>query len=173
MQKSSHSLDLESLFDIDSNHPDYDSIYQELKHIARSHRAKIDSKEFNTTALVNEAWIKSQSKSSPFKDQKHFYAYCSVAMRHLLINEAKKKQITTTLNDKNATDERTHYDSLLDIESVLIQLKSFNPDLERIFTFKFFGDMKTPDIAKLMGTSERTIQRKWFKAKRMMAAALK
>ncbi len=52
-------------------------VYQRLKQVARIQRVKIRNGALNTTALVNEAWIKSQQGGREFADRDHFYAYCA------------------------------------------------------------------------------------------------
>jgi len=153
---------------------DIDEVYQRLKEIARGQRFKIKGTGINTTALVNEAWIKSQKQSKSFTDRNHFFAYSALAMRHILINEAKKNQLITYIDSQNYNDVPVFQEStyLLDLEKHLKKLKTFDKKLEVVFTYKFFGDMEFTDIAEVMGTSERTVFRNWKKAKAMLAVAM-
>ena len=149
---------------------DIEVAYDYLKRIARSQRFKVKGTGLNTTALVNEAWIKSQ-KAKSFNDRNHFFAYCALAMRHILLNEAKKHRLLTYV-DSEADFEQPlikESDSLLDLERHLEKLKAFNPRLEQIFTYKFFGDMEFDAIAVVLDVSERTVFRDWKKAKAMFS----
>ena len=157
-----------------SQQHDIAAVYQHLKNIARSQRLKIRDSSLNTTALVNEAWIKSNKQSKSFTDRQHFFAYCALAMRHILLNEAKRNQIITFVEYSDDTDQATFKESdyLIELDIQLKKLKSFNYRLEQVFTFKFFGDMEFDDIATVLNVSERTVFRDWQKAKTMLAAAM-
>ena len=154
---------------------DIEAVYQRLKEIARTQRFKIKGTGINTTALVNEAWLKSQNQNKTFNDRNHFFAYSALAMRHILLNEAKKNQLITYVDDSSFVEQPVFKESnyLLDLEKQLIKLKAFDENLERVFTYKFFGDMEFADIADVMQVSERTVFRNWKKARAMLAVALK
>lgn len=158
----------------DSRLHDMDMIYQHLKQIARGQRLKVKNAQLNTTALVNEAWIKSNSGQKSFNDRNHFFAYCALAMRHILLNEAKKNRAITYLDDTARIETPVFLESdyLIELDRHLKKLKSFNERLEKVFTYKFFGDMEFADIADVLNTSERTVFRDWQKAKTMLAAAM-
>jgi len=154
---------------------DMESIYLNLKMIAKSQKFKIKSNGLNTTALVNEAWLKTKETKTSFNDRNHFFAYCSVVMRHLLIEQARKYKLMTSIDDnKNLPQEEIYQQSdyLLDLERQLVKLKNFSPRLEQIFTYRFFGEMDFDAIAKLLNISERTVIREWKKARIMLSVAI-
>ena len=68
-------------------------IYPELKLIASGLRRKnsYGSKTLNTTALVNEVWLKLHKYGVKAKSRKHFYCICAKSMRQKMLNSAKKK----------------------------------------------------------------------------------
>lgn len=154
---------------------DIEAVYQRLKEIARTQRFKIKGTGINTTALVNEAWLKSQKQAKTFNDRNHFFAYSALAMRHILLNEAKKNQLITYVDNVELNEQSVFKESgfLLDLEKQLERLKAFDEKLEQVFTYKFFGDMEFVDIADVMQVSERTVFRSWKKARAMLAVALK
>ena len=150
------------------------SVYQQLKKIAKGQRYNVKDSGFNTTALVNEAWVKTHKQSKKFTNRNHFFAYCALAMRHILLNEAKHNQIITFVeyNDELKPSTFNESDYLIELDLQLRKLKSFSPRLEQVFTFKYFGDMEFNDIATVLDMSERTVFRDWQKAKTMLAAAM-
>ena len=158
-----------------SQQNEMDEIYLKLKQIAKSQRFKIKNNSLNTTELVNEAWLVTKGGSKTFNDRNHFFAYCSIAMRHILIQQARKNKLLTYIDDDQQLDQHIVYkqsDHLLDLERQLIKLKAFSPRLEQIFTYKFYGDMDFDSIAKLMNLSERTVFRDWKKARAMLSVAM-
>ena len=64
---------------------DIETVYQRLKEIARTQRFKVKGTGFNTTALVNEAWLKSQDNDKTFNDRNHFFAYSAGSGGGMLI----------------------------------------------------------------------------------------
>lgn len=153
---------------------DIEAVYQRLKEIARTQRFKVKGTGINTTALVNEAWLKSQNQNKTFNDRNHFFAYSALAMRHILLNEAKKNKLITYVDAQSYTEQPVFKDStyLLDLEKQLIKLKAFDQNIEQVFTYKYFGDMDFADIAEVMDVSERTVFRNWKKARAMLAVAM-
>ncbi|MFK8012058.1 MAG: ECF-type sigma factor [Marinicellaceae bacterium] len=153
---------------------DIDAVYHRLKEIARTQRFKIKGTGINTTALVNEAWLKNQKQDKTFKSRNHFFAYSALAMRHILINEAKRNKLITYVDDTQYAEKPVFKESsyLLDLEKQLAKLKIFDDKLEQVFTYKFFGDMEFSEIANVMQVSERTVFRNWKKARAMLAVAL-
>lgn len=159
-----------------SQQSDMDKIYRKLKQIAKSQRFKIKNNGLNTTELVNEAWLVTKGGNKTFNDRNHFFAYCAIAMRHILIHQARKNQLITYIDCDSLKDENQNIykqsDYLLELERQLIKLKAFSPRLEQIFTYKFYGDMDFDSIAVLLNVSERTIFRDWKKARAMLAVAM-
>jgi RNA polymerase sigma factor (TIGR02999 family) len=153
---------------------DIEDVYQRLKEIAKGQRFKVKGTGINTTALVNEAWLKSKNKSKSFENRNHFFAYSALAMRHILLNEAKKNQIITYVENPNNMEHPVIKEStyLLDLDKHLVRLKAFDEKLEQVFTYKFFGEMEFSDIADVMQVSERTVFRNWKKARAMLAVAM-
>lgn len=158
-----------------SQQNDMDKVYRKLKQIAKSQRFKIKNNGLNTTELVNEAWLVTKGSNKTFNDRNHFFAYCSIAMRHILIQQARKNRLLTFV-DNDKLDEHIVYkqsDFLLELERQLQKLKTYSPRLEQIFTYKFYGDMDFESIAELLDISERTIFREWKKARAMLSIAMK
>lgn len=153
----------------------FQEIYRHLKQIAHGQRVKISGPGFNTTALVNEAWLKTQGNDREFVDRNHFFAYSALAMRHILIDQARRNQLVTFVNDETLLDRQPVFQQseyLLELDRHLRLLKSYSPRLEAIFTFHFFGEMTFDAIADVLGISSKTAKRDWNKARAMLATAL-
>lgn len=158
-----------------SQQKDMDNIYQQLKLIAKSQKFKVKINGLNTTALVNEAWLKTKDTNKSFNDRNHFFAYCAIAMRHILINQARKNKLITYIDNSDQLMQQAVYhqsDYLLDLERQLEKLKKFSPRLEQIFTYRFFAEMDFSAIAEHLNISERTIIRDWKKARIMLSVAI-
>ena len=131
--------------------------------------------DLNTTALVNEAWIKLNKNKSVFNDRNHYYAVCSMAMKQILLNEAKKiynKDTPVSLEDEKLPSPTIEAHWLLELDKQLEQLRVFSQRLEQIFIYRYFGGMKINEISELLNLSPRTVDREWKKAKLMISVAL-
>ncbi len=153
-------------------------IYQDLKLIASRQRRKILSNTINTTGLVHEAWLKLDNQDMDFNDRNHFMAVATLAMRHLLINESKKKQLQFKKNNLNTTysnqvdGQNSPSDWLIDLDKSLIKIKKFNPRLEQVFQMIFFAGFTEKEVANYLQINERTVRRDWVKAKLMLSVSL-
>src|SRR5262249_8607092 len=69
-------------------------VYDELRRVAASKLAQeAPGQTLQPTALVHEAWLRLVGDDKPsFKDRKHFFRAAAEAMRHILIDRARRKQ---------------------------------------------------------------------------------
>ena len=150
-------------------------VYARLREIARIQKFKIRDHGLQTTAIVNEAWLKTKSGKKSFEDRSHFFAYCALAMRHILIDQARRNKLVTYVSDEKELDGQPTYlqsDFLLDLEDHLVRLAEYSPRLEKIFTFRFYGEMQFEDIGSVLEISRRTVIRDWKKAQSMLAVSM-
>ena len=79
----------------------FESVYQELRSIARSHRRRWrGNPTLNTTALIHESYIKlANGNLADYEDRSHFFATASKAMRQVLINYAERVSAAKRGND--------------------------------------------------------------------------
>jgi DNA-directed RNA polymerase specialized sigma24 family protein len=56
-------------------------------------------------------------------------------------------------------------DRILIVHESLLALEADDPESARLITLKFFGGFTNPEIARMLGMSERTLERQWAYAK--------
>ncbi len=154
-------------------------VYQELKIIAASQRRRQDkpSDMLNTTAVVNEAWIRLHQHHQHYKNRTHFLAVAATAMRQLLVDEARKRltrkrgdgAVQVTLKDQRSVVDQAEW--LVTLDQALEQLGDYKPRLKDIFQLRFFGGLTEQETADMLDLSTPTIRRDWRKAKAMLAKA--
>ncbi|MFK7848051.1 MAG: ECF-type sigma factor [Rhodothermales bacterium] len=150
-------------------------LYQELRQLAHK-KLYFERKNhtLNTTALVNEAYIKlSNQKETQWQSQEHFMATAARIMRHLLINYAERRNAQKRGGGKAdlsldeipdvIDDERAEV--LLRLEEALKALATFDERGAQIVEYRFFGGLSQQEIVDIMGISERTVRRSWMMAK--------
>ncbi len=149
-------------------------IYQELKIIAHRQLARQrPSETVNTTALVHEAYLKMANRGQDtWVDKAHFLAVAATAMRHILVDYARKQQaekrggrVDKTTLDASALAVSDPVIDMLDLDAALTKLAAFDSRLSQGVELRFFGGLSDKEIAHVLGVSTRTIGRDWFKAR--------
>ena len=158
-----------------------DLIYDDLRGIARHHlRLGARDEVLNTTVLVHEAYVKlAGAESSDWRSRAQFFAFCSKVMRRILIDFARKRQsqkrgggrIRVTLTDEAAAlDADT--EEILALEDALQRLEEKSERMARIVECRFYGGMSVPETAEALGTSVRTVEREWTRARAYLRRAM-
>jgi len=148
-------------------------IYAELHRIAKRYMGRgRGGHTLQTTALVNEAYVRLIDwKNAKFENRAHFFGVSAQLMRRILVDFARKRPknddapIYKVSLDEAASigDERDS--ELVALDEALDELAKFDERKARIVELKFFGGLKTDEIAEVIGVSEVTVLREWQKAK--------
>ncbi|MBY9068143.1 sigma-70 family RNA polymerase sigma factor [Hyphomonas sp. WL0036] len=140
------------------------------------------SSTLNTTMIVHEAWLKlSNDKDRLFVDQDHYLATASRAMRQLLVDHARRKladkrgggAIHLNMDDHQIPAEVSSEAQILDIEDALAKLAKLSPELERVVECRFFAGLTVEETANALGSSVRTVERRWAVARAFLADMLR
>jgi RNA polymerase sigma factor (TIGR02999 family) len=164
--------------DSDAFNQVYAAIYEQLRRLARARRRKqlaVDA-TLNTTALVHETYLKMVKSSQPsFADREHFLAVAATAMRHILVDEARRRMRDKrgggaqhqSIDDVAVQDAAIARDAaaVLSVHDALKRLAESNPRLEKVIVYRFFGGMTEAETAAALGCTDRTIRRDWVKAR--------
>jgi len=153
-------------------------VYNELKRIARGHvRRSSGNLTVNPTALVHEAWIKiTRGESRQFNDSVHFYNLLAQAMRHVILDLAKRRSterhgqgfVRTDLREDIEQPDRA-LDELLAVDAGLAKLQACDAELAQLVEWHFFCGLSFVDIAAARGVTERTVRRHWEMARLFLA----
>ncbi|HUQ19990.1 MAG TPA: sigma-70 family RNA polymerase sigma factor [Gemmatimonadaceae bacterium] len=155
-------------------------VYDELHNLAGIQRRRWDGDEtLDTTALVHEAYLRLVDQSSPdWINRPHFMAVAATAMRHILLDYAKRKhaakrggardyiplhELENVLGGGEAASEALP-DALIALDAALIKLEQHNPRQRSIVECRFFGGMTIEDTAQALDLSPATVKRDWTMA---------
>ena len=160
-------------------------LYQELRTIAHRHLAKRrrggEGGTLATTALVHEVYIKLVDQTrAEWSDRAHFLALAAVAMRHILIDQAKAKMTSkrggsrqpVTLDDAAVAAADDSPEALLSINDALDRLAAIDRRLAQVVECRFFGGLSDEETAVALGVTKRTVQRDWVKARMLLRRSL-
>lgn len=153
-------------------------VYSELRVVARNlrRRDRLGSATWNTTAVVNEAYLKLARSGQRFANRAHFFAVAATAMRRLLIDEARKKKRTKRGDGKvhETLDERRisiedQSEFILQLNDALDSWSRDDPRLVRVVECRYFGGLTEGETAEALELSPRTVRRDWTKARARLA----
>jgi RNA polymerase sigma-70 factor (ECF subfamily) len=156
-------------------------VYGELRRLAaRYMRAERRNHTLQPTALVNEAYsFLIQQPQIPWQSRVHFFATASQAMRHILVDYARKRraakrggvQRQVTLSQSALWCEARTIDVLV-LNEALEHLAQLDPRQARIVELHFFGGLNFDEIAFVLDVSDRTIKRDWSMARAWLKSEL-
>ena len=155
-------------------------VYDELhRAAARAMRGETVGHTLQPTALVNEAYVRLIDwKNAKFENRAHFFGVSAQLMRRILVDFARKRpgskdtpMYKVSLDEVMAVSDEKDAD-LVALDEALNELAKFDERKARIVELKFFGGLKTDEIAEVLGVAEITILREWKKAKAWLFLAL-
>ena len=151
----------------------YALAYAELRRIAhRQLRGERAGHTLNTTALVHEAYLRLANHTPEWIDRTHFFALAAQAMRHILIDHARRHRsmrrggglVRVPLEDAMLTlDDRAEL--LLAVDEALTRLAAVDERRCRVVECRFFAGLTEEETAAALGVAVRTVKRDWAKAK--------
>jgi RNA polymerase sigma factor (TIGR02999 family) len=157
-------------------------VYDDLRRIAHHHlELGRRGETIDTTVLVHEAYLKlAQVDEGEWRGRAQFFAFCSKAMRHILVDYARRKQATkrggsrirVPLREDTAMAREKDLAELLALDDALDELGRRSPRMASIVECRFFGGMSVPETAEALDTSTRTVERDWARARAYLHEAL-
>jgi RNA polymerase sigma factor (TIGR02999 family) len=156
-------------------------VYRELRQAARYARSANPQQTLNTTALVNEAWLKLEQADAPANDRMHYLKTAALAMRQLLVDyaryrgaEKRDRALELPLFDELLPRiEANSAEDVLSLEAALERLEQLDPAAAEIVVLRFFGGATLEEAAELMTTSRRSAARHWARARAFLRTQLK
>lgn len=158
----------------------WEAVYGELYRMARGQLYRNGAGHtLNSTALVHEAYLKLVRHDGAYESRAHFYNVAARAMRHILIDHARRKGSQKRGGDRDRVPlEGDHLQAhqraalLLDLDAALDRLAAVDERLAAVVEYRFFAGLEIPDVADLLGVSVPTVGRDWRKARAWLAHEL-
>lgn len=155
------------------------AVYKELQRQARYQlRRERDNHTLNTTALINEAYIKIvEQRSVKWRSRGQFYTLAAELMRRILVDHAKKRhrkkrggieenialddvlpRVTVVTPIENDVD-------VLALDAALNRLAEIDRQQVRIVELRYFSGLNVEETAEVLNISTATVKREWAVAK--------
>jgi RNA polymerase sigma factor (TIGR02999 family) len=161
------------------------ALYRELRGIARRELARSGpGASLGATSLLHEAYLDIAGREGvAFPDRARFLAYAVRVMRGLIVDGLRSRQARKRGGDLQITSidgkdmggaaPAGGADEVGRLGQALDELAAVEPEIAQVVELKFFCGFTFAEIASLRGSSERTVQRQWDKARIYLRHALR
>lgn len=158
----------------------FESIYAQLRLLARHHLRSRPGVTLTPTVLINDAFLElAGDPKSDWRDRVQFFAFTATVMRRLMSAYARRRHAAKRGSNAVpvAFDESAYpvFDRSLDaarLDDALTALEELDPVQARVVELRFFGGLTVKEVAQTMSLSERTVIRQWGFAKVWLAGEL-
>ena len=156
-------------------------VYDQLRRIAHRYvRQERNGHTLQTSALVNEAYLRLADQKVVWQNRAHFFAVTARVMRHILIDHARRRRYAKhggdarqiSLGDAAAMSlERAA--ELIALEEALDELAQLDQRKSRVVELRYFGGLSLEETAEALNISLMTVRRDWRAAKAWLYRRLK
>jgi RNA polymerase sigma factor (TIGR02999 family) len=155
-------------------------VYDELRKLAALQMAHDRRETLNPTALVHEAYLRlvGERNDRLYHDRGHFFAAAATAMRHIRIDQARRKQSqkhggnVQRLELDDVAGPTTDQE-LLALDEALLQLAVLDPRKAQLVELRFFAGLTNDQAAAVLGISPTTADRDWAFARAWLRDAVR
>jgi RNA polymerase sigma factor (TIGR02999 family) len=148
-------------------------LYAELHRLAKYQLARQGVVTLSATTLIHEAYrAMAGQEGQTFPDQGRFMTYAARVMRGLIIDNVRNRlaikrggRFELTSFNTNAEEQTIDDQELTRLSQALDELARVDGSLSQVVDLKFFCGFSFGEIADMGGVSERTVQRRWEKAR--------
>ena len=145
-------------------------VYEELRRRAAAFlRRERSGHTLEPTALVHEAYLRLVDQDrAVWRNRAQFFAIASEMMRRILVDRARARKMAkrsggwarvSLAEDAAGTSPRDV--DLLDLDTALDELASFDPRKARVAELRFFGGLSLEEIGLALDISMATTTRDW------------
>jgi RNA polymerase sigma factor (TIGR02999 family) len=154
-------------------------VYQELRRIAAAYmRGERAEHTLQPTALVHEAYLRLvDQRRVDWHNRAQFVGVAAMMMRRILANHARnraaaKRESAEAVTMMLPAGEPDSAVDVLAVHEALDRLTALDPRKGRIVELKFFGGLKTSEIAGVLDVSTATVERDWSFARAWLYDAI-
>lgn len=156
-------------------------VYDQLRRIAHRYvQRERDGHTLQTSALINEAYLRLADQEVAWQNRSHFFAVTARVMRHILIDHARRRRYAkhggearqVPIEEASAMSlERAA--ELIALEEALDELAKLDQRKSRVVELRYFGGLSLEETAEVLDISLMTVRRDWRAAKAWLYRQLK
>ena len=157
-------------------------VHDQLRALARSRLAREAPVTCQPTELVHEAFLKLSGPSVEPRDRNHFLALAAVAMRQVLVDQARSRNrqkrgrgarpVTLDTRAGNDSDATTGVVDVLDLHRAIDELAEADPRKAEAVVLSYFGGLTDDEVAGALDVSTATVKRDLRTARAWLGSAL-
>lgn len=157
-------------------------VYEELRKLAAQKLAQEKpGQTFEATALVHEAYVRllGSDQDRHWNSRGHFFAAAAEAMRHILVDSARRKHSRKRGGDRDrvAFDVANLADSenaeeVLAVNEALAGLAATDAQAAELVKLRYFAGLSIPETAEVLNISPRSADRLWAYARAWLRRAI-
>lgn len=156
-------------------------VYGELRSMAAARMAALPpGQTLQPTALVHEVYAKLAGKAeTDWRDRRHFFATAARAMRHHLVDEARRKgaqrreaslgERSLDTIDVDGSDDAV---DLVALSEALDALEASDPLKSEIVHLRYFAGLSIDETAAALGVAPSTVDLHWKYARAVLRRSL-
>src|SRR5262249_21539747 len=153
-------------------------VYDELRKLAAQKLAQeTPGQTPDATSLVHEAYLRLVDDASErqFTDRQHFFRVAATAMRHILIDRARRKRSRKhgggqRRQELDAIAAPQPDEELLALDAALEKLAACDPQKAKLVELRFFAGLTGTQAAEVLGIAPATADRWWSYARAWLQA---
>ena len=147
-------------------------VYDELRKLAAAKLAhEKPGQTLEATALVHEVYLRLIGDQQ-FANRGHFFAAAAQAMRRILVESARRKQLIGRVDLADVEPAVADDERLLELHDALERLASSEPTAAKVVELRVFTGLSVEEAAAALGLSRATAYREWTFARAWLATAL-
>jgi RNA polymerase sigma factor (TIGR02999 family) len=148
-------------------------VYSELHRLARAcMRRERSDHTLQTTALINEAYLRLAGDDITWQDRAHFIGFAANVMRQVLVDYARAHKAQRRAGHMHRVEMRDdlavspeRLDEVAFVDQALSRLAATNPRQARIVELRYFGGLSVEQISTVLNLSPRSVKRDWSLAR--------
>lgn len=148
-------------------------VYDELRQLAATQLScEKPGQTLQATALVHEAYLRLVGEQQ-FANRGHFFAAAAQAMRRILVESARRKQLIPRVHLEDFEPAGRIDDTrILELHDALEKLAATEPIAAKIVEARVFAGLSVEEAATALQLSRATAYREWTFARAWLATAL-
>jgi RNA polymerase sigma-70 factor, ECF subfamily len=159
----------------------FEQVYQELHAVARHcMRGERRQHTLQATAVVHEVFLQLVRARTPaWTEPRHLLAVAARAVRRVLINHALARRCGRRGGGRRAeaiadalAPGGLDAAEMISLGEAIDQLERLDPRQAQVVELRFFGGLSSPEVARVLGVSLRTIEAEWALARAWLRRAL-
>ena len=155
----------------------FDATFPDLRRLARQRLRACGRQTFlDTGSLVSESYLRfAEAGRLKLEDRVHFMRWAGRVMRSVIVDFARRRLagrrgggMARLDVDVELVGEMAGEEEILRVHEALDHIATVDPRITHVVEMRYFGGMTEPEIAQVLGVTDRTVRRDWEKARLLL-----